>query len=308
MSMKLYYEPIKIDRSKREMFIIDESILNKAVREGIKRLLDEELSISSEVADKSREIENLIIEDLKSRDKEIISDGVIKMEGSIVCDLFGEEFTVIYCLQSFRYYETFYKNIKNVNLECNSSYDEKKIIINFISLEGVIQENSFSDSIQHEVEHMFQAIKQKRALFDENSLYAFATKNLNSELCNGWVSKLANIIYYSSNVEHSGVLNGLYAQLIKKEYETDEEYLVKSSMAYKMVRLLKRLEYELKENFYDSDFLKAVRFFNGKKEDGTNYTKRTRGWYINKCVIGYTNLSKKIMKIITKARKDSLIQ
>lgn len=273
---------------------IDENLITNSVRKSIDKLISEELGISNEVKKVINGIYDMIKSLLRDCPKETIKEGLIwKKSGTIEYNIFGDDYSIIFTVFNFLN-EGVYENCAENIIPYSSVLISKKIIeINSISISGVIDESTFSDSMQHEIEHLFQIKMQGKPLFFNNGLYDKAIKNIRSNENNGWISRLSTIIYYTRNEEHDAFVNGLYAQLIRNDAFYKSKEIIRKSDAYKISSILKVYEKELIDNFDDEDFIKSAKFFN-----------KSRKWFISQCDIGVKKIIKKIMKVAAKAEKD----
>lgn len=273
---------------------IDENLITNSVRKSIDKLISEELGISNEVKKVINGIYDMIKSLLRDCPKETIKEGLIwKKSGTIEYNIFGDDYSIIFTVFNFLNEEVYENCAENI-IPYSSVLISKKIIeINSISISGVIDESTFSDSMQHEIEHLFQIKMQGKPLFFNNGLYDKAIKNIRSNENNGWISRLSTIIYYTRNEEHDAFVNGLYAQLIRNDAFYKFKEIIRKSDAYKISSILKVYEKELIDNFDDEDFIKSAKFFN-----------KSRKWFISQCDIGVKKIIKKIMKVAAKAEKD----
>ena len=202
---------------------------------------------------------------------------------------------VLYYVYNFYDYDTYYDKKEYFNQKCGVSNEKKEKYISILSISGEFQENSFGDSIQHELEHIYQIKMQGKGLFQDNDLYEKAIQNLNNELYDGWVSKLANIIYYSRNEEHDAFVNGLYQQLVSPDAFDNYDYIIKTSTPYQISLLLANVKNEIENNYDNENLIEATKFF-----------RKPRRWFIAQCEIGTRKIIKKIIKVRMKANNDFL--
>ena len=276
-------------------FKLDKKYTLKVIRECVDALLKEELGIANNVVSKTNEIKRLIYSNSRKAEKEKLDDGVSLVKGNVVVDVFGTEMNIMYNIYNYYDFDTYYEKNEYFNPKCGVSYLKNEMYVSILSISGEFQENSFGDSIQHELEHLYQIKMQGKGLFQDNNLYEKASQNLNNELYNGWVSKLANVIYYSRNEEHDAFVNGLYQQLVSPDAFDNYDYIIKTSTPYQISLLLTNLKNEIESNYNDKDLI-----------DATNFFKKPRRWFIAQCEIGIRKILKKIMKIRTKANNDFL--
>ncbi len=276
-----------------KQFKADGKYYSKIIRECVDKLINEELGIADDVVEKTNEIKRLIYDDSRNADKVKLDNGVSSISGTVSTNVFGEDMKIFYTVYNYYDYDTYYDKQEYFNPRCGVSYDRNEIYISILSISGEFQENSFGDSIQHELEHLYQIKKQGKGLFQDNNLYDNATRNLNSNLYDGWVSKLSHVIYYSRNEEHDAFVNGLYQQLVSVDAYGNEDYIIKSSTPYQISLMLTSIKNEISDNYENTNLIEACKFF-----------RKPRRWFIAQCEIGIRKIVKKIMKIRTKAKND----
>lgn len=276
-------------------FKLDKKYTLKIVRECIDALLNEEMGIANDVVMKANEIKRLIYRDSRRKERKELDKGVYLINGNISVDIFGTEMNVLYSIYNFYDYDTYYDKKEYFNPKCGILNENNEVYISILSISGEFQENSFGDSIQHELEHMYQIKMQGKGLFQDNDLYEKSVKNINNDLYDGWVSKLANIIYYSRNEEHDAFVNGLYQQLVSPNAFDNYDYIIKTSTPYQISLLLANLKNDIESNYDNENLIEAAKFF-----------KKPRRWFIAQCEIGVRKIIKKIMKVRMKASNDFL--
>ena len=100
------------------------------------------------------------------------------------------------------------------------------------------------ETIQHEVEHMFQQIRMGHS-FGGDQLYGKIKTDMESGYKNR--SKVARLLYYTLKPEQEGFINGLYAFLMDSMEPYTEE-LLKKSETWDNYLFSKNTLKEIKEN------------------------------------------------------------
>lgn len=272
---------------------LDEQAITNAIIESVDRFINEELGIANAVVEKTSEIKRLIIDDSRMTEKTKLDSGVSMFNGRVDVDIFGDKMTVVYTIYNFYDFDTYYDKSNLFNPKCGVSCEKGEIYISILSISGQFQENSFGDSIQHELEHLYQIKMQGKGLFQDNNLYDKAISNIDNKLYGGWTSKLANIIYYTRNEEYDAFVNGLYQQLVNLDAFWNLDDIIHASSPYKILLYLTVQKKELEDNYDNENFLDAAKFF-----------KRPRRWFLAQCDIGMKNITKKMRKVVAKAQKD----
>lgn len=270
--------------------VLNENVISKALTETIDLFINEELGIADDVAKATNDIKKLILTDLKNAQKRQVSEGVWERSNTVTCNLFGMNVSIEYIHYNFRDYDTYYSNADEFYFGGESSFTNKRIFLKILSISGEIQENTFGDTIQHEVEHLYQASMQNKPLLQNNSLY---DKARDDKSRNEWRFKLKQIVYYTRNEEQDAFVNGLYAQLISPDALYQKQQIIKSSNPYKIAALLKSLEKNIAENENNQELIDAAKYY-----------RRPVKWFITQCNIGSRKILKKMMKVVAKANKD----
>lgn len=274
-------------------FRIDNGIVSKALMEAIDKLMNEEMGIATDVAKKVREVKLLIKSNIKNSSRNKVDDGVWRYEGSIKCEIFGYEYTINYNIINYKDYDVYAEHSEYFVPDGSSSFSGRFIKLYVLSISGEFQENTFGDTLQHEIEHIYQIVKQGKPLLQNNNLYSKALSSMRSNENNGWISRLAKIIYYTRNEEHDAFVNGLYAQLVSQDSFYDRDNIVKMSNPYQIAMFLKSEHDSLEKEFNNVDFIESAKYYG-----------RPRKWFISQAEIGHLKIMRKMMKVISKAEKD----
>lgn len=262
----------------------------------IKQVIKEELSISNDVIYITNNLCDIIEKRLKNCDKSYDNTYNCNFaNGDFIYKILDYDFSINYTC----YYCSNNQQIKSLSennkIFATSSFTDKNITINFIIIQGQIEEKSFYDSMQHEVEHMYQSIKKGELLIDDENDFRY--KKIKYILANGTRNRfeysIAICLYLSRSIEQDGFVNGLYNLLMKGNLQTIDEYL-KQSDAYAYLYTLKLTINDLK-NENDDDFYLALKNFSLTKETLFQIAEK-----------GFKRFQIKIGKIYTRARNDMI--
>jgi predicted transcriptional regulator len=298
------------NKERQQMYNVDIDKLN----EDINDILTEELGISDNVSRMTDIILNDIISDYRNRKFEksiIISNGVGVKEGDItVDDVFNNELNVLYKIYNFKdkiYREQYIDKEGKGYLNAGSNHmylgkgKRRRLVVNRIgvALEMIsgtlINVEEAKDSIQHELEHIYQQSMMKKE-FGNKDLYRIVSLKLYNG--NKYDESVATILYMSFKSEIEAYANGLYAFVKEKlsEHPINIDIEFKKSAAYKKLREL----YEAKS------FI--IRHLNDKEMDDALYTYRYNGVTKEKLIKmaedSYNEMIRRFGKALVKARKD----
>ena len=273
--------------------------LTEIIKETISKLINEELGISDEVYKVSCGIVDVIENQWKSMPKESSEYNIWKRSGEFEFDIFGDVYTISYTVWNYKDYDHYKSTTNKPVLLCSTNQKNKMIHLSVLAISGEIQDNTCADSIQHEVEHIYQSKMQGGELFPDKdgveNIYKMAEKSISDNRHNGWISKLASVIYYSRNEELDAFVNGLYATLAKSGWMYGEDEIVKNSNPYKIIGFMSSMKEEMIVNFNDDDFIQSAKFFNKKRK-----------WFIAMAQKSIKDCTSKMAKVIKKARKEGL--
>ena len=251
--------------------------------EQFNNLINEELGVSNFVIEKTNElfsiIENALLNCNESEDFDNYSIKKCTVRFSLL------DVNISCSLEFYNYYNREYYDYSNVSSDAWSVYLGKKtcfmgIIVPCIS--GTIVKNETFDSIQHELEHIYQQVIMKKP-FSDSITYAKIKTNMYSE--NELVNKTARLVYGCIKSEQDGFVNGLYAYLMSLP-EFFSMTSLKNSSAWKL--------YEDMINIYNQYF-DNIEFINELKK--YNLT-------INKVNQKINQFIRKIGRVVIKIKQD----
>lgn len=179
--------------------------------ENIKKIINEELGIALEVNNCSKEIFLSIVDDIKKQPVEknelcTVTNGIVK---AIVNDV---NFQVNYTYRNF-FSKDFIENIDiDILTSGGSAFVNKNLIIcyvNLIGINGNINKLEAINTIQHEVEHIYQEIKSNQRIPKNDKKYAKMRTDL--EYGDEKHKKVAKLFYLCLKSEQEAFINGTYA-------------------------------------------------------------------------------------------------
>lgn len=218
------------------------------LNEDINRVLKEELGIADDVKNATNEIYEYIAKEYKNKkyqEDRLIEDGVGQKYGNFYLNnIFGYKILVEYYVINFR--DGFYRDkyIKKNGSNYLDSFSNIKfikntkepfltqIIVILESLSGnIINTENAKDSIQHELEHIYQQTKMHKE-FGGRNLYDLASTDLNSK--DKYRHSIGIIVYMSFKSEIEGFANGLYSFVTErmKSYPININRIFQQSPAY----------------------------------------------------------------------------
>lgn len=223
------------------------------LNEDLKQVIKEELGIS----DKVREYSKAFFKDMLSEIEK--TDDVVKTEVMVkkTCPLsffIGNikiSSTIVYRNFLSKDYNKLYTD---PHVTDGSSFCLSKnvylCIINVYAVCGVLDRVAAMETIQHEIEHIYQQIMMNDS-FGGDLLYTKIKTDMFSGDPNR--EKVGNLLYHSLKPEQEGFSNGLYAFLMDSMEPYSEELLMDSE-AWRIYTSMKETFNELK----DSDEMKKI--------------------------------------------------
>lgn len=274
---------------------IDESVLNNGIlltEDDFKGLmcefLFESLSISEEV------------ERVSWRLYTIIRNKVVKekeFKGEFPFRVFDKNFIIKW--QVYDYYNL----NENVFVGAEVNFDTLTINLGLIVCDGEVDFDHLNDSLQHEVEHVYQRMKRKEygakigKDLDNNfnlkakKLYDAARELMIDSNRKSFKYNLGRAVYLTFKSEQDAYVNGLYGKLKNNQSNISLEKLLYDTDAYKQLRFMRSF---YKKVFVDhlvkqEEFDELLNFLGVKEK----WLERTLGEAINR-------FSEKIGKVFSK--------
>lgn len=177
----------------------------------LRKLIKEELGIHMEVVEVSNKIYNDIIEDMKQKDSKY-NDICYTKEGSVDCSLNNITFKVHYTCRNF----LDSKIIEDLDIdsltEGGTVFFSRKwlwISVNIIALNGTVNKQETLNTLQHELEHIYQQIRSGKRISDNNEQYLKMKTDM--ECDDEARRKVGRLVYLCYKSEQEGFINGTYA-------------------------------------------------------------------------------------------------
>ena len=194
----------------------------------IKKIIQEELGISDEVTKISKEFYSEMItalrnsNDIEKTETTVIKKtpltfhiGDIKLSCNIIYRNFlSKDYDVLYKMPYVTNGESF-RVSKNLYF----------LFINVLAISGTINKEKAMETIQHEIEHVYQQIKMGNG-FGSESMYVKLKNDMESADENR--VKVSKLIYYTIKSEQEAFANGLYAYFMDLNEPYSEEKLKES--------------------------------------------------------------------------------
>ena len=225
-----------------------------AVEKLLKEALSEANTINNEVDNKATEIYGILLKK-NLYDKDIqFKKYPNNVEKRIIS--FYNTFMNINCLWTFFAYvvdeNTYYEKIETRASSEGSTYtDGKKIVfinIYFYTDGKIFDKAEVYDSIQHELNHVFKALKVGKTMENDSFIaYINTLMALPNTAENYYKKIIGDICYIGRKDEQDSFINGAYA-FLKQKMPIDAEDIKETLYQTALVNKLKRL-IELKESF-----------------------------------------------------------
>ena len=218
--------------------------------EFLRNLIKEELGIHMEVVDTSNKVYNDIIEDMKHRDSNKTDICYIK-QGSIDCSLNNISFKAHYTCRNF----LDKKIVDDLDIdsltEGGTVFFNKKwlwINVNIIAINGTVNKQEALNTIQHELEHVYQQLRSGKRIPGNDDKYLKMKSDME---CNDEArQKVGRLVYLCCKSEQEAFINGTYAWCMTNDaksgpYQYEE---IKNSPAGKLYVEMQELYDEVFNN------------------------------------------------------------
>lgn len=260
--------------------------------------IKEELAINSIVENTSLDIISNIkklFSEKAIEKSEIVCDGVKKNNVNFIYNL--NDIKIRFHVYIYNFYNKKIYDDKKNDIDLNSTtyfYNEKNVVVNIegYSISGTINESDLSDTIQHEINHVFQKVQGKRSNIKKDILYS-KVKNVFRVKTDKEINTIANSLYYSFDDEQDSFVNGLYAYLMSSGLMVSWDKIKKNTIVYKGMESM-RESLKLLENI-DEEKLKY--YFGINKKECIKIIQK-----------GIQRFQTKIGKVMIKHRKEMLIK
>lgn len=177
-------------------------------------ILNEELGISNEIIKKTDEVYSIICDAVKNNKQTAVSFEYYTFnQFSITFEWFNAK--VITSVDCYNYINKEMYKFSNVRTDGWSSYADKKYLFMGLvvpCISGTILKEEVKDTIQHELEHLYQQIIMGKP-FSNNKIYNMIKTNRNNKE-NDVIRNAAQLAYGCIKSEQDGYINGLYSYLM----------------------------------------------------------------------------------------------
>lgn len=220
-----------------------------ALKSDLRKVIKEELSINNDVMVATNSLARNVVDDVMSNFKTMaksLKPGIKVYDGSgrYTVIFNGHVVKISIGVKYFHFsnkeiYETY-----KYEIDCNYATSSSDGRYNFINLycygiNGTPNITEIKASLQHEIEHLYQANRGDKKISTFDKVYDIAARNLFNK-GNKALMYLSNIIYYSYEYEQDGYVNGLYSELINNENPTPRWEDIKESSAYVGIMVLRK--------------------------------------------------------------------
>lgn len=210
--------------------------------EQLSLILKEEAGIAEAVKQKAQEIYDIIKSEIARNEAKERNDFYTYEMVGVEFDFIGNS---VKCSASvYNFFTRDYYNRSHISTEGWSTFLNKEMSLMGVvvpCISGTVLEAEAKDSIQHELEHLYQQIMMGK-MFSRNHEYAGIRTNLESS--DAFVRDVANLIYGCIKSEQEGFVNGMYSYLMALPQMATTETL-KLTPAWKqyaeMVEIFNRL-------------------------------------------------------------------
>ena len=275
----------------------------------IRCVVNEELGIHYGATKASFKIMDKIKEKLNSYPKQYFAniDGASYRIGSFPFRAFRKTITVYFRYCNFRD-RNFYNEGKDKLPHFPNSFKLSTLTlsIDIHAISGQIVDTTFSDTVQHEVEHYFQDTKSGKT-FEDNNFYKAARFvkeyfGKNDETA----KRIGNIMYFTRKCENEAYVNGLYALLVNnyKEIGKPTSVVIEESPVYQGLLQLRRDKEWLMQHKDSPKVTALLNVINNKDPNLGMGLNLTVNELIKYAEYSDREIVKRIGKAIVKAKKD----
>lgn len=267
----------------------DLNIINEAHSE-ISRLITEEYGVNRLVSEGQKTISDIVRKQLEKEPLKQNKDGIHYKEYNFPTNVFfGVKLNMFFTIYYFENREDYYNNSDKYTYNGKTNYNSidntYNIVVQSISINGHLKKVSFEDTIQHELEHVFQMyMSNKNVLFKNKDLYEKIVFYINKdESIDEFSKKVAYALYMCFKPEQDAIINGLDASLEHGWIETVKHDLY-NSYAYDMLLNLKETIKELEEldNEFDRKSMNIKVYFNMEKDKVLHLLKQAESAFVRK--------------------------
>lgn len=293
------------------------------IQNDLNQFIHESLGISDAVTEEARRICNLILDDISSANKTLVASGVGYRSGNTKTEVFKNSKTIkdvniptvnidfrweYYNFKNKEYRARFLeKNNINTNgnsvliinpLKKNNKNNNGFVTLTIFSTSGNIDQNSFIDTISHELRHILETdIPSKQ--FSNRNLMSFVNTNLQSQ--NYYTKLIAEIIYFTEKHEITGFMQGFYDFISTEKWKYGSvDNAIEHSEGYNTMLYLKERIIEAQKYMNDNDFINEIDKY---KNFGINHNN-----FIKKANQQYKEIMKRIGKVIIKTKQDFITE
>lgn len=186
----------------------------------IRKIIKEELGIALEVTNTSNQIFQDILTDLRKQKPEKTDICFIKT-GSVNSSLHGVNFKVNYVCRNFSNKDLVENFDIDALTEGGSVFLDKRFVfvnVNLIAFNGTVDNKEALNTIQHEIEHIYQQIRANKRIPSDDLKYAKMKTDLEGNDENR--RYVARLVYLSYKSEQEGFINGTYAWCMTNDITT----------------------------------------------------------------------------------------
>lgn len=211
------------------------SLKNNIVEERLLNAINEEQGISDVVVRWSKIVISVLQTKIKiGKSLPISRDFVTFKKGEDIVDLGKIKLPVKWFYYNFMNNDVFEKN-KDLLFREPNGINKYGMSITIYSIKGHIEQDSFENTIAHELLHLFQVTKSKKA-FGSTKLYYDENNWKNSD--NEYLSMFGNILYLSNKFEQDAYNHGLYMTMLQSKWHDDLMNVLKNDQIYHIIEYL----------------------------------------------------------------------
>lgn len=291
---------------------LEEVTLHGQLDKDIAQLVNEELGVQYGVTRASFQLMEKIEDIIKTIPKQYFPniDGASLRVGKFKFKMLKKEINVDFRYINFRDKFFYNKGIIKINKRKDGfKLDTLTLTMDVYAIGGQIVETTFSDTVQHELEHYFQETKRGKP-FNDDRMYKVARFvkehfGQNDETA----YRIGNLLYFSRKCEAEAYTNGLYSLLVQnyKKCGNSTDSVLYQSPIYQGLLQFRRDKKWLLSNRNNPQVNALLNIIRAKepKGMGLNITIDKILKFVNKAD---DEIVRRIGRVITKAQKDCNVE
>ena len=235
----------------------------------VQSLIYESLSISNEVTDVTHYLMRTInkeVHEKANKEQDVY-------EGELTLPIFNQPYKVEWIVYNYD------KNKQNYPIGASISLKSNILKVAMVKVYGEMDNTSLSDSLQHEIEHLFQYLKKQRDnIFNDKDtkLYNKAVELISNHPRDSFHYRIGQAVYLMFDAEQDAFVNGLYASVKNTPKHIPIYEVMRRSDAYRQIDELRMFNEEIQnpQFFENEEVIECLKFLNKSGKWLKNHTNK----------------------------------